>query len=236
MVKKFHLLREVEPMTLLARALLPCLLALLASAALATYAPACPIFPPVDGSDILGGKNISAPNLTNCHATTSPVNCATGNQFEEQTDLVLGGRGPALAIHRTYNSQMAAEAKEAGPWGYGWSGPYSSNLEFNKESGAVTVVQENGATAAFALEGGKYVPGAWIQATLVKEGESYLFTLPTQEKLWFNAEGRDDDLQTRRQRQCRIDRTPFAGRNDSEIDLQTRDQWRPDLRNRPAWP
>ena len=100
-----------------------------------------------------------------------PVNCATGNQTEEQTDLVLGGRGPSLYLTRSYNSQGAAEAKEAGAWGYGWSGPYSSHLEFNAESGTVTVVQENGATATFNLEGGKYVPDAWILATLVKEGD-----------------------------------------------------------------
>ncbi len=109
----------------------------------------------------------SAPNVPNCYRA-APVNCATGNQAEEQTDLVLGGRGPVLHLTRSYNSQAAVEAKEAGPWGYGWSGPYSSHLEFNKESGGVTVVQENGATASFALQGGKYVPGAWIQATLVE--------------------------------------------------------------------
>jgi RHS repeat-associated protein len=178
-------------MTLQARALAVCLLALLALTALAvTPALACLFEPPVPPQDTQGGGNRSAPNVQDCHATIFPVNCATGNQFEEQTDLVLGGRGPVLALNRTYNSQAATEAKEAGPWGYGWSGPYSSHLEFNKESGAVTVVQENGATATFAPEGGKYVPGAWIQATLVKEGESYLFTLPDQEKLWFNSEGK----------------------------------------------
>jgi len=142
-------------------------------------------------SQTLGGGNDSTPNIHRCYRA-APVNCASGNQTEEQTDLVLGGRGPALALHRTYNSQAAAEAKEAGPWGYGWSGPYSSHLEFDKESGAVTVVQENGATAAFNLSGGEYVPaGAWIQATLVKEiFEIYAFTLPNQEQLWFNAEGK----------------------------------------------
>lgn len=182
-------------MTLRARALAICLLALLATAALAaTYAFACPIEPPVPPTDTSGGGNKSAPNVQDCHATTSPINCATGNQFEEQTDLVLGGRGPALHITRTYNSQLAAEAKEAGPWGYGWSGPYSSHLVINSESGAVTVVQENGATAVFNLQEGKYIPGAWIQATLVKETvegkEIYVFTLPTQEKLKFNVEGK----------------------------------------------
>ncbi len=177
-------------MTLWARALAVCLLALLASLALAaTYALACPYFPPIGQQETLGGGNKAAPGLTNCK-TGAPVDCASGNQSEEQTDHALGGRGPALHLTRTYNSQVASEAKEAGPWGYGWSGPYSSHLEFNKESGAVTVVQENGATAFFALEGGNYVPSAWIQATLVKSGTEYVFTLPDQEKLRFNSEGK----------------------------------------------
>jgi RHS repeat-associated protein len=179
-------------MTLRARALVACLLALLALAGLTNaVAHACFSEPFVPASNNNGGGSQASPPVSDSQCETGePVNCASGNQYEEQADLVLGGRGPGLHLTRTYNSQAATEAKEAGPWGYGWSGPYSSHLEFNKESGAVTVVQENGATAAFALEGGKYVPGAWIQATLVKEGEVYVFTLPTQEKLKFNSEGK----------------------------------------------
>jgi len=179
-------------MTLRARALAVCLLALLATAALAaTYALACPFEPYVPPTDTSGQNNPATPPVSDSQCTAgAPVNCATGNQSEEQTDLGLGGRGPGLHVTRTYNSQAAAEVKSSGPWGYGWSGPYSSHLEFNEESKAVTVVQENGSTATFNLEGGKYVPGAWIQATLVKEGENYVFTLPTQEKLKFNSEGK----------------------------------------------
>jgi RHS repeat-associated protein len=176
-------------MTLRARALVACLLALLIPVALtATYAIACPYEPPFNQQDGFGGGNTAAPDVHRCYKAR-PVDCASGNQTEEQTDLVLGGRGPALHLTRTYNSQAAAVVKEAGPWGYGWSGPYSSHLEFNKESGAVIVVQENGATALFALSGGVYIPSAWVKATLLKEGENYVFTLPTQEKLKFNSSG-----------------------------------------------
>jgi len=175
-------------MTLRAKVLVACLLALLAITALAaTYAFACPYEPAFNEPDALGGGN-EASNVHRCYQAR-PVDCASGNQTEEQTDLVLGGRGPGLHLTRTYNSQAAAVAKEAGPWGYGWSGPYSSHLEFNKESGAVTVVQENGATAVFALSGSVYISSPWIKATLVKEGETYVFTLPTQEKLKFNSLG-----------------------------------------------
>jgi RHS repeat-associated protein len=146
---------------------------------------------PVTGPEKYGECNIAAPYLKFC-LNGEPVNSQTGNLVEEQTDLSLNGRGPALQVTRSYNSQGAVGAKEAGPWGYGWSGPYGSRLEIGKES--VTVVQENGATAAFTLLLGNYIPNAWIQATLVKETvegkEIYVFTLPSQEVLKFNSEGK----------------------------------------------
>ncbi|HEU5062079.1 MAG TPA: RHS repeat-associated core domain-containing protein [Solirubrobacterales bacterium] len=172
------------------RALAICFLALLVPPALAAnYALAsCAGGAPITSGVTLGGGNQSAPNLINCYVW-KPINCATGNQTEEQTDLVLSGRGPALHVTRTYNSQAAAKAKEAGRWGYGWSGPYSSHLEFDEKTGAVTVVQDNGATATFELKEGKYVPDAWVQATLVEEWEWYRYTLPNQEWLLFDSEG-----------------------------------------------
>jgi RHS repeat-associated protein len=176
-----------------ARALAVCLLALLSSVAYtASHAAACWYEPPVNPPELLAKENAAAPNVINC-LVGAPVNCASGNQTEEQTDLALGGRGPGLHATRSYNSQAAAAAKEAGPWGYGWSGPYSSHLEFNEESGAITVVQENGATVVFSLLEGKYVPGSWIQGTLgkivVEGGPIYIFTLPTQEKYFFGSAG-----------------------------------------------
>lgn len=180
-------------MTARARALAALLLALPAALAAlaATYALACPVESPVNPKEKTCNEAAN-PYFKPC-VNGEPVISMTGNLVEEQTDLALGGRGPALAITRSYSSQLAVEAKAAGAWGYGWSGPYGSHLEFNKESGAITVVQENGATAAFALSGGKYVPGVWIQATLAKEEVEaktfYLFTLPSQEKLKFNSEG-----------------------------------------------
>jgi RHS repeat-associated protein len=184
-------------MTLGARAILVCLLALFAFAALAAnYALAnCGSVQILDPIETWGEENPAGPHMPRC-LRGAPVNCATGNQTEEQTDLAVGGRGPALHVTRTYNSQAAAEAEEPGPWGYGWSGPYSSHLEF-KEEGAITVVQENGAAVTFNYAGGEYLPGAWIQATLVNEGENYVFTLPNQEKLTFDSEGKLTEVQDR---------------------------------------
>nr|MDQ2631313.1 DUF6531 domain-containing protein [Actinomycetota bacterium] len=134
--------------------------------------------------------NSSSPEISKNQCNKGkPINCATGNESEEQTDLALAGRGPDLHVTRAYSSEAAAAGK-TGVWGYGWSGPYSSHLKF-EEGGKVTVVQENGATATFYFNGaGGYNTGAWVQATLVKEGENYVFTLPNQEMLIFNSEGK----------------------------------------------
>jgi RHS repeat-associated protein len=159
----------------------------------AAYSLACPTEAPVPEKQKESECNPAMAPATEWCLDAEPVNTQTGNFTETQTDMVLGGRGPGLAVTRSYNSRAAAEGKEAGFWGYGWTGPYSDHLEINKESGAVTVVQENGGTAGFTLSGGKYVTELWIQATLVKEEVEakviYVFTLPTQEKLKFNSEG-----------------------------------------------
>jgi len=138
-----------------------------------------------------GGVNPSSPIFV-ISCVGDPINCASGNLTEEQTDVAApGGRGPALQVTRSYNSQLAAVQKEAevGPFGYGWTGPYSASLIVNSETETATVHQDNGSTVTFFLKEGKYSPYAWVQSTLVKEGENYIFTLPGQEKLEFNKSG-----------------------------------------------
>ena len=104
-------------MFLRAKVLGLCLMALFLSLALAgTYALACPSEPPPPTTLTLGQENPATPPISasQCHAA-DPVNCASGNEAEEQTDRVVGGRGPSLHLTRTYNSQAAASAKEPGP-------------------------------------------------------------------------------------------------------------------------
>lgn len=139
-----------------------------------------------------GGCNPALAKMTRCFVG-KPVDVATGNVADEQTDIpALGGRGPALAITRSYNSQRAATQKEAevGPFGYGWTGSYSAALTINKEAETATVRQDNGATAIFYLSEGKYVPPGWNLSSFVKSGENYVFTLPSQEALEFDKNGR----------------------------------------------
>jgi RHS repeat-associated protein len=176
--------------------LLSVLLTLLAATALflASYAAACTLEPhPPSEGETLGVDNEAEENVIRSGAA-EPISAATGNLAEEQTDIAaLGGRGPALGVTRSYNSRLASAQKESevGPFGYGWTGPYSASLSFNAEAESATVRQDNGATAVFYknTETGAYVPPEWDLAGLKKSGENWIFTLPTQEQLEFNKSG-----------------------------------------------
>jgi RHS repeat-associated protein len=145
------------------------------------------IFSPEESYGLENEGEPYRPRCLNGH----PVNCATGNQVETQTDMTVGGRGLGLHLTRTYNSQLAATQSEPGPFGYGWTGPYSAHLVVNEETETATVYQDNGSTVIFNLTPSKtYIAAApLVQGTLVKEGSTYIYTLPDQAKLSFNSAG-----------------------------------------------
>jgi RHS repeat-associated protein len=141
-----------------------------------------------------GPSNPGKPEHSHCQIG-KPVNCATGDETETQTDLSVGGRGPGLKLRRTYNSQLAAKQTAAGPFGYGWTGSYSAHIIFGHtcESCATetaTVYQDNGSTIYYEYLNEQWVAAApLVEATLVKEGTSYIYTLPNQIKLEFSSAG-----------------------------------------------
>ncbi len=132
-------------------------------------------------------KNVSHP----CKG--DPVDCATGNEVESQTDISIPALGVPFALERTYNSQAAAEESSPGLFGYGWSSSFSNHLEFNTETGAVTVVQANGSTVVFFGSIGKpgeFAAPSWAQAKLIYTEEgTYKYTLPNQETFTFSSSG-----------------------------------------------
>jgi RHS repeat-associated protein len=143
----------------------------------------------ISGEEEYGSENEGIPKKSKC-MLGFPVNCATGNQTDTQTDITVGGRGPGLSLARTYNSQLAAHESSPGPFGYGWTGPYSAYLEMNTELQSVTVHQSNGSTVRFMASGELWVPAnPQAQATLAKEGSGYTYTLPDQRVLHFNSAG-----------------------------------------------
>lgn len=116
-----------------------------------------------------------------------PVDVASGELTEAQTDVSVAGRGPGLDVTRTYGSESAAAASKPGLWGYGWTGPYDASLEVSGTT--VTVHQDTGNAAVFYEVEEKYTQGGWDLAQLEKSGSSYVYTLPDQSKLEFNSEG-----------------------------------------------
>jgi RHS repeat-associated protein len=147
-----------------------------------------------------GAHNGSTLAPPDCHAA-HPVDCATGNLTESQTDLSVGGRGVPLTLTRTYNSQAASEESAPGPFGYGWSASFLDHLEFHSEAHAlegapetVTVVQADGSTANFSgspTTPGLLTPARWVEATLKVENDgTFLYTLPDQEHFHFDKSGR----------------------------------------------
>jgi RHS repeat-associated protein len=137
-------------------------------------------------SEELGSLKSSTPECF----SGKPVNCATGNEVESQTDLTVGGRGPGLRMTRTYNAQFAAKQSTPGPFGYGWTDSYSAHVILSEEQKMATVYQDDGSTVGFFRSGEKWVPAnPLVQATLVSEEGGYLYTLPNQTVLHFNTSG-----------------------------------------------
>lgn len=60
-------------------------------------------------------------------STTDPVSTVTGNNFHDETDLFIRGRGIDYAFTRTYNSSPAATAVRSS-LGYGWVHSYGMRL------------------------------------------------------------------------------------------------------------
>ncbi len=163
------------------------------------------------------GHGAKLASLHRVHTECSdPVECATGNLVESQTDLTVGGRGVPLTFTRTYNSQEAAEGGSAGALGAGWSYSFGQHLEFSNYTesfgggsgfggglrahrrraalidNTTTVVEADGSRVTFEdrVGPGELIAPRWVQAKLVLEADgNYLYTLPDQEKLRFNSSG-----------------------------------------------
>jgi RHS repeat-associated protein len=152
-------------------------------------APGTTAAPELRASELFGDRSDASPNLPHC-MRGDPVNCATGNLFESQTDLNVNGLNGGLNLTRAYNSGATVNAAP-GPFGVGWTFEYGMSLSVESISKAVTIVGANGATTTFRpREGGGYSAPPWVQAKLEAGAEStYLYTLPNQTVYTFNSSG-----------------------------------------------
>jgi RHS repeat-associated protein len=147
--------------------------------------------PNLKENELFGTDNPGQPDRHGCFSG-KPVNCATGNETQTQTDLSVGGRGPSLGLARTYNSRLAVKQSTPGQFGFGWTGSYSAHLELSMEGKEAIVYQDNGSTVTFVRSspGEPWIaPLGLVQATLVDEGSGYVYALPDQTKLHFSSTG-----------------------------------------------
>ncbi len=122
-----------------------------------------------------------------------PVNCATGNFYETQTDLSVGGRGVGLNLTRTYNSQAAAEGG-TGIFGHGWSSSFTDHVTVEKE--VATVYHGNGSAVPFAMvKGGGFASPKWTQDKLT--GNSTVgYSLIQEDQVKYEFEGSTGRLES----------------------------------------
>lgn len=138
-----------------------------------------------------GPGNPAEPNFEKTCAG-KPVDCASGNQFEVQTDLTAGGRGLGLNFTRTYNSQAAAGATAPGRLGYGWTASYSDRLTVDRVARLATVSQADGSLVPFLIElDGTFSAPKRVHAKLAENADgTFTYTLPGRTTMTFDANGR----------------------------------------------
>jgi RHS repeat-associated protein len=128
-----------------------------------------------------------------------PVECATGNFSEVQTDFDIKGRGVGLRLTRTYSAQAAASAVAPGAFGYGWTASFADNLAVEESGAKVTLIRGNGSTVPFTRTAGTtYAAPAWSQETLSGSPEAgYVFTDLERSEYRFSGAGRLEAISDR---------------------------------------
>jgi len=137
--------------------------------------------------EISVASSTGTPHHSSCG---DPVDCATGNFTETQTDLEIGGRGVGLDLTRTYSAQMAASGL-LGIFGYGWTNSFGDKLTSEESGAKETLTEASGGTVAFVKSGASWIAPTWSQDVLAGSAESgFTLMLPDQTKEAFTGTGR----------------------------------------------
>lgn len=133
-----------------------------------------------------GGSNPAEIHCPQCDAG-DPVNTSNGEFFENAIDVSVAGRGPGLAMNRTYSSQRASFD---GPLGFGWSFGYSMSLGLNS-SGTVDVHQENGSMVTFTPDanGAFHAPARVLAALIHNPDGTWTYTRRAKDVFTFTSTG-----------------------------------------------
>jgi len=133
-----------------------------------------------------------------CHCG-DPVEAASGDFLESNTDIAVGGRGVGLELTRSYSSIAAAKASAPGPFGYGWTSTFGDHLLVEEEGSKITLVRADGSTVPFTQTGsGTFSAEVWSQDKLSGGSETgYVLTLPSQSQYGFSVAGRLESVTDR---------------------------------------
>lgn len=137
-----------------------------------------------DGSADNGSAGVARHNTTCVRA--DPVNCASGDFTETETDGSVPGRGPELDLTRSYNS---LEASTEGMFGYGWSSSYEMSLVTNEDE-SVTITAGDGSQVTAEPSDDTYVMPSWSDSTLTaNEGGTWTYLRDQTETYTFSSSG-----------------------------------------------
>lgn len=120
-----------------------------------------------------------------------PVEAASGDFSETQTDFAINGLGVGLVLSRTYSARAAATAASPGAFGYGWTNSFADRLAFEEEGKRITVQRADSSTVPFTADGkGGFEPPPWSQDKLSGNAEAgYTYTSADQIKCHFAPSG-----------------------------------------------
>jgi RHS repeat-associated protein len=114
-----------------------------------------------------GGGSHSAPQVKTCQSG-QPVVCTTGDFWESYDLLSIPGRGVPLDLNLTYNSLAAAQSSL---FGFGWSSSYDPHLVVDTANGVATVIEENGSTVVFTINGSSFDAPSYVPVTLMQNAD-----------------------------------------------------------------
>jgi YD repeat-containing protein len=127
-----------------------------------------------------------------------PVDCATGDFGELQTDMSIGGKGVGLNLVRSYSARSAAIAASPGAFGYGWFNSYGDRLTSEESGKKITLTRGDGTAVPFTGGPGTFSSPAWSQDTLTGTAESgYTLLRADQTKYKFSGAGKLESITDR---------------------------------------
>ncbi len=116
----------------------------------------------------------------------NPINPATGNKWQEETDYLSDGRYP-LRLTRTYNSTPTLRSG----LGAQWLSAFERKLVAYSQQGYIVAARPNGRIFTFSLVGATWTPDADVKDSLVR-----LTDASSETTGWRYTDGATDEVET----------------------------------------